>query len=572
MYVTYETNPYFIDQATFTVQRHTQPPKLFSTLPKNSNEFMPTKLVRISDMQVIDGSTVNEGYCALSYSWSWCGENGIKDDIQSGKTLRVDNGKHKIIFPAKTVRPKSRGRKKTISAKVKFVKFEGIIQQIGKDFNIKYIWYDQMCIDQADMEEKHHEISRMHQIYSSASCTIVLVPELRTEMWSHNMGTYRAIRTIGLSHSDWMKRMWTLGETMMSPKLLFVGQDTYMSGTTAIEWASLGALADKPSQWNAATILYYAHARGCTKEHDRVFALANLYPNIMEKITINYDQPILDLLLLFYKLLAQEDLSVLCFGRDGEFYKDIQQNAFGSQNRMYDTDRTNIIPIRKYDLPSWTGVAGQHELYGGGTSTGLWKSNFKNYSIDGRFMNVHCTPIWSIDDPRSTINIDPFTAIDPKDLPYLPEEKHDSYNTLAVKVQFPGCRNPKVMHARFHQPSSKNQELNRTLITERMALLSLFMPINKEQFFWVENQSKLDADGTLTCFVPSLTEQIDYSAKYAILYGISFQDDKNGKEKMYPIVRQDGDYYKAVGHCLISNAEDFFSDYTLLPEQTFIIH
>ena len=68
MYVTYETNQYYIDNDSFTVQRHSEPPKLFpTTIPKSKDTFMPSKLVRVSDMQIVAGSTVkDEGYCALS--------------------------------------------------------------------------------------------------------------------------------------------------------------------------------------------------------------------------------------------------------------------------------------------------------------------------------------------------------------------------------------------------------------------------------------------------------------------------------------------------------------------------
>ncbi|KAI7853082.1 hypothetical protein BDC45DRAFT_512254, partial [Circinella umbellata] len=184
-------------------------------------------------------------------------------------------------------------------------------------------------------------------------------------------------------------------------------------------------------------------------------------------------------------------------------------------------------------------------------------------------MKVHCTPIWSMDNPRSTINIDPFTPIDPQDMPYLPEEKYDLNNTLAVKVQFPGCDKPKLVHARFHRPNSEHQELYRTLITKHMSLLSLFMPVDKNEFFWVENQAELDANGMLMRFLLSITEPVDYSAKYAILYGIPFKDNKNNKETMYPVVRKDGDYYKAIGHCLVYNSEGFFSDYTPSQEEIF---
>ncbi|KAI9251475.1 hypothetical protein BDA99DRAFT_521976 [Phascolomyces articulosus] len=63
------------------------------------------------------------------------------------------------------------------SKMVQYVKFEGIIQQICQQFNIKYIWYDQLCINQDNKEEKQREIRNMHQIYENAYCTVAFVPD-----------------------------------------------------------------------------------------------------------------------------------------------------------------------------------------------------------------------------------------------------------------------------------------------------------------------------------------------------------------------------------------------------------
>ncbi|KAI9253526.1 hypothetical protein BDA99DRAFT_607636 [Phascolomyces articulosus] len=81
MYITYETVQYSLNG------------KVPNDLPRP--DFKPSKLVRISDMEVVDGSQVNEGYCALSYSWDQSGD--ILIDKATGKYKRVDEGKRKII-------------------------------------------------------------------------------------------------------------------------------------------------------------------------------------------------------------------------------------------------------------------------------------------------------------------------------------------------------------------------------------------------------------------------------------------------------------------------------------------
>ncbi|KAI9261523.1 hypothetical protein BDA99DRAFT_537913 [Phascolomyces articulosus] len=125
------------------VKYHRQLPKSVpDALPKP--EFMPTKLVRISDMQVMDGSQVNEGYCALSYAWNQSGE--IIQDGVTGKYKRIDEGKHKIIQEERDNSGKNTDNNQQEQREEKYVKFEGVIQQICQQFNIKYIWYGQICI------------------------------------------------------------------------------------------------------------------------------------------------------------------------------------------------------------------------------------------------------------------------------------------------------------------------------------------------------------------------------------------------------------------------------------------
>ncbi|KAI9253533.1 hypothetical protein BDA99DRAFT_540787 [Phascolomyces articulosus] len=185
MYITYKTAQYKPDCVLeYDKYYNTRDSQLLKKIPNDlpKPNFMPSKLVRISDMTVVYGSQVNEGYCALSYSWNQSGD--IQRD-DHGKYTRIDEGKHKIIsydnfFPCmifsrskvainyddlpfyewrrlekiyhvlKIVDDKNYYFTKTIQ----YVKFEGIIQQICQQFNIKYIWYDQLCINQDDKEEK----------------------------------------------------------------------------------------------------------------------------------------------------------------------------------------------------------------------------------------------------------------------------------------------------------------------------------------------------------------------------------------------------------------------------------
>ncbi|KAI9271752.1 hypothetical protein BDA99DRAFT_534224 [Phascolomyces articulosus] len=190
MYITYETKQYSRNDKHELIQSVKPHITIPNDLPKP--DFMPTKLVRISDMKVVDGSQVNEGYCALSYSWNQSGDFLLNET--TGKYKRIDEGKHEIIYYDNNISPDmviSRYKKfYTIKLNkiyqvlyimehnnyyftktTKHVKFEGIIQHICRQFNIKYIWYDQLCINQNDKEDKHREIRNMHHIYENACCT-----------------------------------------------------------------------------------------------------------------------------------------------------------------------------------------------------------------------------------------------------------------------------------------------------------------------------------------------------------------------------------------------------------------
>ncbi|KAI9271558.1 hypothetical protein BDA99DRAFT_500377, partial [Phascolomyces articulosus] len=94
MYITYETAQYCWNDKKSEFVRLVKPLiTILNDLPKP--DFMPTKLVRISDMKVVDGSQVNEGYCALAYSWNQSGD--ILIDKTTGKYKRIDEGRHEII-------------------------------------------------------------------------------------------------------------------------------------------------------------------------------------------------------------------------------------------------------------------------------------------------------------------------------------------------------------------------------------------------------------------------------------------------------------------------------------------
>ncbi|KAI9495977.1 heterokaryon incompatibility protein-domain-containing protein [Zychaea mexicana] len=433
---------------------------------------MPKKLVRTSDMQVVSGLQVNEGYCALSYSWNQSGDSVV--DEFTGKEKRDDQGKHKIVYPAKKIRQKPRGRKR-IPHKVRLVKFEGLIQQICKDFNIKYIWYDQMCINQDDMEEKREEIRHMHRIYSNAYCTVALVPELQVRK--------------------------------------------YISKRTDILYSE------------------------CTKEHDRVFALANIFPEVMSKITVDYDQSLHDLLIQFYGALAEHDLSVLCFKRRG--YSRLYKSIAGTHPTEADPNYIGF-PLESHRLPSWTGVAGEHY------QMGQLKTNFQNYCINGGTLEVTCIAV-----TNNNRSIAPPLVFESTDIPPIPKVKAQGVYYLAIIAQLPdyGTKTVYLISERAILDKAGIQALSK-----KCSLLSFLLPIKKENLCWLDRA--VEKDHTLVDDI-NLTEDIsDTSRQLVMLSEISFPVSDDFTTCYYPVVKKDGDHYKAIGICILDDPELLLAGYT----------
>ncbi|KAG2224751.1 hypothetical protein INT45_009066 [Circinella minor] len=319
----------------------------------DNNPYKPTYLIRVDDMKKVKGSSVkNEPYHALSYTWE-----------QAGDLLKIDKGNNK---GSKLVThqwiEETKYQEETLTTTTENISFKELIQRIGKQFGIKYIWVDQLCINQEDGPEKRRELQQLHCIYKHAEYTLVLIPELEY----NNPKNDNAPRVIDLdlvSDSKWSKRVWTLEEAYMSKQMLFVGRNVHLwSNTTSDPSAArtaagpfLYSVSDKLLKWAASTTLFYARTRKSMRELDRYRALANMFPEMFSlednaKKQVDFfncdDQDTISTArtaLQFYRILAKNDLTILKFGLPLD-QKD---------NRMQYEEKS-------LSLPSWTGIDGVH--------------------------------------------------------------------------------------------------------------------------------------------------------------------------------------------------------------------
>ncbi|KAG2222363.1 hypothetical protein INT45_009836 [Circinella minor] len=314
---------------------------------------------------------------------------------------------------------------------------------------------------------------------------------------------------------------------------------------------------------DAARILHWAHTRTSTKEHDHVFALANAFPEVMKEITIDYKQDFQKLIIQFYCALARHDLSILCFKNHTQYRKLCKTSSSNSIKEDNANESSYEVPIQKFDLPSWTGVYGEHYEHNG------YNTTFKNFTFNGRVMQVTCS---GMTNNQHHAEVSALASIGAKDIPPIPQQKTNGRSgwSLITRVRPPGSRSDKcieIYNARWGVTELNFQAKEE--IIEHLRNLSHFIPIQKPNFEWIHESSPLLIK---SIYLHELTETLEESASYVLLNGIQFTGfNFKYLHPRYPVVKKDGDYYKLIGMCMIKGADDFMDDITL-EEQMFEIH
>ncbi|KAI7851176.1 hypothetical protein BDC45DRAFT_516575 [Circinella umbellata] len=342
--------------------------------------------------------------------------------------------------------------------------------------------------------------------------------------------------------------MWTLEEAVMSSTLIFVGPNVHC-------WSYRLLPVDFPifnddGETDVATILHYAHTRTSTNDHDHIFALANIFRDIMKEIEIDYKQDIQELMLKFYGLLIKKDLGVLCFG---PFSKSAKENE------------TNVAeyksPMQKFDLPSWTGINGEHFKYS------YYKTDFTNYAVVGRALQVTCRGMTN-KECRNEISF--VASIKPEDIPPLPQPRLHNYGywILILSIWSPSFTQEKFIAVdNFPGELLKTAERYERII-QKLRNISHFISIKEMKLEWVETP----CDFPISYLVfNDLAEKLQDSEDYIILPEVRFTNHFFQTTTIYSVIKKNGDHYKAIGMVHTGYNEYLFDDFAM-EEQTFEIH
>ena len=435
MYITYCRNQKSVDPEDKTGYR----------LSVTGGDYRPTWLIRVSDWQKVPGKAAVNGYHTISYCWEQSGEV-VRNDDNSNEYRIVDHAKHCIVEGYDVYKDLILGssdfydtrevddqddygkgddekheddniqdvsgtdklqesdiynqyvtwcQRKSKTTKIRYVTYEQLLQQVCKDFQVEYVWYDKRCIDQSNSKARSNEIKQMHKIYRNARYTIAMVPELliydpadiEHEFFGFGNEAQEDISN-NICHSSWWKRSWTLEEVMMTKRILIVGTDINMFQhslnttdiPTNVDVFSTTLLDFGGTEQNKGSVnraLAFAHFRTSAKAHDMIYALKNTFSYMFNDIEANDATDIEATFSNFYRHIATNDLSILCFGSnlslDGHEYG---QHTMGG-----------------YNLPSWTGVAGKHIYHRAITTT---HPELKCHIDETMWMHIKSKRYWKI--------------------------------------------------------------------------------------------------------------------------------------------------------------------------------
>lgn len=187
---------------------------------------------------------------------------------------------------------------------------EAALRRVRMRTKARLVWMDQLCIHQADVSERSHQVGLMSEIYGNASQVLIYLGSSLTDNiilpnLHHDLRKPSALESEwcqSLLRLPWFTRIWVLQEVARARKAVLMGENTcgsFDSIRKGFKFAQLvkalegaicdplpGALSIEPRKPVSATeileLLSSTNACYATEPRDKVFALFGMIDSAQE--------------------------------------------------------------------------------------------------------------------------------------------------------------------------------------------------------------------------------------------------------------------------------------------------